>query len=387
MRIAIVLEQLDLYRGGQERSTLEIAELLAARGLEVSIITGRAENLPASLRARIVDLGVRVRSRAAHFLEFTHRAERYLREEAFDVIHAVTPIPSANVYQPRGGLIQETVERSIARRTGVTRLFRKIVGPNTRQRLVRRAERNLAQRSTCRFLAVSDYVKAQCRRHLGLSDARVRTIFNGVDLARLPETGDPKRREHLRTILHIRPEQVVGVFAAANFRLKGLDTLLDAVVLLKDRYPQEFSRLRFLISGPDKVRPFFHRVRRTGLDTAVFFLGPTQDMGILYHMADFLVHPTWYDPCSRVVLEALACGVPAISTACNGASELITRANAGFVLDDPGDVPGLASHCRRLLDPDLRATLSRNARTIRGQIGMDLHVTQLIEFYQTLKQG
>ena len=47
------------------------------------------------------------------------------------------------------------------------------------------------------------------------------------------------------------------------------------------------------------------------------------------------MQPTYYDPCSLVVLEALACGLPVITTAQNGASELLTDGVDGYVLTAP----------------------------------------------------
>ena len=81
-----------------------------------------------------------------------------------------------------------------------------------------------------------------------------------------------------------------------------------------------------------------------------------------YAAADVYVQPTWYDPCSLVVLEALACGRPVITTRFNGASELMEDGREGLILDTPADIDALAEAMRELLDADLRRRMGRAAR-------------------------
>ena len=81
-----------------------------------------------------------------------------------------------------------------------------------------------------------------------------------------------------------------------------------------------------------------------------------------YFAADFLVHPTFYDPCSLVVLEALACGLPMITTRANGASELMTPPREGYVIDDPHDHQCLAACLQEMLDKERRHGCSAAAR-------------------------
>lgn len=386
MKIALTIEQLDLSKGGQERSTLEIAERLLTRGLAVSVIAGRTDNLPSASKVDIIDLELPGHSGFSRYLEFIRAARRRIQNEKFDLVHAITPIPLADIYQPRGGLIQETFDRNLARRTGMAWLIRRLIGPNLRQRLVRRIERRLAGETNCRFLAVSEYVRRQCLTHLNLPEHRVHTIFNGVDLDRLPDTVDPSQRDHMRRVLRIGDHQLAGAFLATNFNLKGLEVIVQAAHLLRQSQPDLFPRFKFLVSGPDNVRPWFNRISKLGLEDSFIFLGPTKDIAALFRTADFLIHPTWYDPCSRVVLEALACGLPAVSTRFNGASELLRRGDCGFVAENPGNPRELLEFLIRFLDMDLLTRFGRNAGTLRNRISMEHHVDQLVEFYEKIRR-
>src|SRR5690606_33845349 len=117
------------------------------------------------------------------------------------------------------------------------------------------------------------------------------------------------------------------------------------------------------------------------------FLGPQRDPYPYYAAAEFFVLPTRHDPCSLVVLEALAMGLPTISTAMNGACEIMTPSNnaeraQGIVLDDPEDIPALAAAMRRMLDHPTRHAMHEAALALRPQLSQERHMDRLIEIYE-----
>src|SRR5207253_416613 len=90
---------------------------------------------------------------------------------------------------------------------------------------------------------------------------------------------------------------------------------------------------------------------RLGVADRVRFAGFVPDVRDALFAADLLVHPTFYDPCSLVVLEALACGLPAVTSAHNGAAELLDPSCEDLVVRDPHDHDELARAVARLLEP------------------------------------
>src|SRR5262249_9132616 len=152
------------------------------------------------------------------------------------------------------------------------------------------------------------------------------------------------------------------VFVAMNYRLKGLEPLLHAVRLLPGDSP-----FRLLIAGSPRTDSFERLARRLNVSDRVRFLGYCSDTRNCYFAADFLVHPTFYDPFSLVVLEALACGLPVVTSRYNGASELLNPPREGYVIDDPHDYERLAWCLAQLLDPDRRAQCAQAARRAAQQ--------------------
>jgi UDP-glucose:(heptosyl)LPS alpha-1,3-glucosyltransferase len=168
---------------------------------------------------------------------------------------------------------------------------------------------------------------------------------------------------------------VNALIIAQDFERKGLAQTIDALALVNDK------RLRLTVVGKEAADRYHNQSADRGVADQITFAGATTDTRAFYHNADFFVLPTKHDPCSLVVLEALACGLPVISTRFNGACETMTEGVHGFVLDDPNDINALADRMRRLLDPALRARMSQACITLRPQLAYEHHLATLLDIY------
>jgi len=142
-----------------------------------------------------------------------------------------------------------------------------------------------------------------------------------------------------------------------------------------------------LIVGRDNPIRFRRQAVAAGLGNRVIFTGPTQRIRAFYHAADALVHPTYYDPCSRVVLEALCAGLPCITTAFNGAAEVMTEGHQGYVIDSPDNTAALADRIARLADPVHRAACATAAEQLREQLSMKRQVDEWLTLYRDMIDG
>ena len=146
--------------------------------------------------------------------------------------------------------------------------------------------------------------------------------------------------------------------------MKGLGFLMKALAGLKKKTSVPF---RLLILGRDQQEPYHSLASRIGLSREILFAGSTDEPEKYYGAADLLVHPSFYDACSLTVLEALASGLPVITTSTNGASGVIHQGREGYVLSDPRDEQGLGEKISLFLDPNRRAQASVAARTLAEQ--------------------
>ncbi len=155
-------------------------------------------------------------------------------------------------------------------------------------------------------------------------------------------------------------------------------------LLARPEFQQNPPDFRLVVAGNANNLSYRRLADRLGIDKHVVFVGHRDDMRTCYFAADFLVHPTFYDPCSLVVLEALACGLPVITTRYNGASELLhvgkddQGLQEGYVIDDPHDHDRLAACMVQLFDPNRRAAFAQAARRTAAKWTFEHHYRQLL---------
>ena len=156
----------------------------------------------------------------------------------------------------------------------------------------------------------------------------------------------------LRPSLGAPEDGALVLFVGSGFERKGLTYLLQAFSSLTDR-------ASFLwVVGRGRVASYQRLAERLGVAHRVKLWGPVAETAPFYQAATVLALPTLYDPCSNVVLEALACGTPVVTTAANGAAEFITPDENGAIIREPNDISALKEALGAFLtrgrDPEVR---------------------------------
>lgn len=391
MNVALVIERIETWRGGAETSTMQFAEHLAAGGCQVSIIT--TSYPPSTPTLNIVPIKAPSALRALKTQQFIRGAADYVRTHRFDVVHAISPCPAADVYQPRGGTVPEMLQRNLAVRASPLRRGLKRLGQrmSLKYRIIGAAERELLQRQPAPWvIAISGYVTRQLQDHYRFDTARVREIFNGVD----PDTASPaERRSHrarIRGQLKLSENDMLLLCVAHNFKLKGVGPMVRALARRVDR--ERSGRATggsswLVVVGRDNPVPYVRLAGRLGVQERLIFAGPTPRVQAFFHAADVLVHNTYYDPCSRVVLEAMTSGLPVITTRYNGAGERIADGQEGYVIDSPDDVEALADRIERLADPAHRRACAERAPRAVAECTMRRHADRVMSLYQEVVRG
>jgi UDP-glucose:(heptosyl)LPS alpha-1,3-glucosyltransferase len=319
VKIALVARAMGTH-GGTERVLLGFAGWLAARGDEVTVYCERAEETPAGVR--VVPLPVGGIGRVTRAVSL-YRASAAIPIAAHDVVLGLGRTTGHHVYRAGGGSHRawlaarggwrpsDVVDRWLDRRA----LEARIVVANSE-------------------MARDDLIAFD-----GLPAAKLRLVWNGVDLERF------RPRTH-------SPGAVVG-FLGTGFHRKGLATAIRAVA----RIPGA----RLVVVGRDAHAGQYERLaerERVRLE----LVGPRRDPEALLPDFDVLVLPTRYDPFANATLEALACGVPVVTSARNGASAILPE--PWMVVGDADDDRGFAAALERALHSDpgaLRPACRRRA--------------------------
>jgi UDP-glucose:(heptosyl)LPS alpha-1,3-glucosyltransferase len=378
MNIAFCYESVLPSRGGCETYIADLARRLAADGHEIHLYARRWDEsaLPEALNIHRVRV-----PRVPRFLRpwvFGAACRRALAAAHHQVTVGFDKLSGLDVLYPQGGLYAATVEHNLLkyRHPLVRRLARwlKLIDPSHRSFLA--LDRSQYQRQPLLVVAISDMVRRHFEEYYQLDPSNLRMVRIAIDLDRFDECDRPRRRIEWRQHWGLTPEHTVALFAGMNYRLKGLEPLLRAVA----RLPAE-SPFRLLVAGSPETASFERLARRLKIAERVRFIGYCADMRNGYFAADFFVHPTFYDPCSLVVLEALACGLPVVTTRYNGAAEVMRPPREGFVIDDPHDLDALAGAMKRLLDPARRSACAQAARRTAAQWTFEHHYRQMLAVF------
>jgi UDP-glucose:(heptosyl)LPS alpha-1,3-glucosyltransferase len=210
---------------------------------------------------------------------------------------------------------------------------------------------------------------------------RIRVVPNAIDPRRLAVAQPGAVRCAFRNRLGLEPTDLVGLFVGHNFALKGLGPLLRG---LGARWGTDRTcrPVHLLVCGGGDSSRYRRQAGRLGLQDVVHFLGYYPDVRDCYWSSDFFVQPTYYDPCSLVVLEALACGLPVITTVQNGAGELLSQSREGYVLSAPGAQAELIAALDHMAHDPTRLAMSDQARRLGRRWTFDAHVARLLEDLQ-----
>ena len=227
--------------------------------------------------------------------------DAHLKTTNYDIVHAMLPVRRCDVYHPHAGMALAALDHPM------------FAFKHRRKAMAHVEPALLSGPDVAVVLCLSDYVKRSVLEYYPAIAPRLATLFNAVDLDRFQPA---PRSDHAGS--H-------ALFIGQDFERKGLAETIEAMREIDD------PALKLTVVGKER--------RPAGTSGGnVTFAGETDDTRPFYRDADFFVLPTKHDPCSLVVLEALAMGVPVISTRFNGACEIMTDGVHGFVLDDPRDV-------------------------------------------------
>ena len=387
-KVAIVIERADTSLGGAERSVFELFAALSARGLLVDILVANGRTHANNIHI----LCNQTSAKRTSFFTFAEALKKRLSQNRYDIVHSVLPFDFADVYQPRGGTYAEAIFRNAASyQNKAVEYYKRLTSfANLRRTTLLHAERKLCSAPTGPVIAaLSQYVADQLKHHYATDPKRIAIIPNGV------KTGtkiDSRQADALRTriLTELRLKEadnpVLFLFAANNFRLKGLAPLIKAIAADAARPSERKGYL--VVVGHGKKNKYLRLARKFNIPDRVLFHGPIKHIHNALSITDVAVLPTFYDPASRFILEAIAAGKPVITTVFNGAIDLFTHDQHGKIIDSPEDIPALARAITHFTDTQhlQRAALAIAEDNLIERISINRVADQLIALYESILQ-
>jgi UDP-glucose:(heptosyl)LPS alpha-1,3-glucosyltransferase len=306
--------------GGAEAYLKRLARGLGKSGHAIRLFTD------ASWPRREWSWGPITRLRAETAQRFADELEKIEPKKHCDLLLSLERVWKCDVYRAGDGIHQAWLQR----RATVSRFPRRLLDRfNAKHREILALEKALFRGGAERVIANSQMVKREAQEYYGYPAERIAVVPNGVPVEDFRP--DPEARQARRATLGLRDDEIAVLFVGSGWERKGLRFAVQAVGSLGGKF-------RLLVAGRGR--------RRVARAPFVLPLGAARDLPSLYSAADIFLLPTLYDPFSNACLEALAAGVPVITTRDNGFSEIIEPGLHGSIVERANNVPQLCEALR-----------------------------------------
>lgn len=367
MKIGLAIYYFDPKKGGAERYTYDLSLMLARNKHDVFVFCSDGIETEG---ITLVKLNTIRFPRWLRNLSFALQHKRIVRKYNLDVLLGFGNTLVLDVYQSHGGVQREWMRREIE--SYDNRFERYIKGFLLRMSINQKIQQWIAEYPIKRgrfkhVIAISDMIKKQMMQYYSIDESKIEIVYNGVDTVRFSPSQDDL------------PLPLKVLFSAGNFRLKGLSPLLSAIARMK----KQNKVVELLIMGRGRRKRYDKMIDRLGISGQVTFLGEIESPQKVYQRAHVLAHPTFYDACSLTTMEAMASGLPTITTSWNGAAALISK-HEGYVIEETRDSDALSSAIGDMLNEEIRLSMAKAAR-----IKMEQYTTQrnMYEVEKILKKS
>jgi len=369
LKIALIRQRY-AHDGGAERFVSRALDALKSHAVQLTLVTREwhgAEGFEV-FRCDPFYLG-----RLWRDWSFARVACRAVRRGSFDLVQSHERLACCDIYRAGDGVHREWLKQR-ARAQGPRGRLATALNPY--HYYVKAAEKRLF--ASPRLKAVicnSRMVREEIRHYFSVPGDKLRVIYSGVD-TRAYHPDLKQHRTQVRSRHGIPDDATLFLFVGSGFERKGMAALLEAMAALP-------ADTFLLVVGRDRHVSRFQAVsEKRGMAQRVIFLGAQEDVKPYYGAADALVLPTLYDPFPNVAIEAMASGLPVITSLKSGAAELIENGRNGFVCDAL-DVPTLITHLRAVT-PASAKILGERARATVEPMSLDRMSLALLDLYNSL---
>ncbi|WP_340616630.1 glycosyltransferase family 4 protein [Xenorhabdus entomophaga] len=320
MRLAIVRQK---YRpdGGAERFISRALEALGNGNLDLNVITRSWQgNLNPDWHVHLANSFKW--GRISREKGFADAARAIWQKEKFDIVQSHERISGCDVYRAGDGVHQ----RWLQQRARILPSWKsKLLFASRYHRYVMDAEKRMYfSPALKKVICNSQMVKREVMEDFDLSDEKISVIYNAIDQSQFFPVGETERLT-LRQKYALPAQAKCFVYVGSGFERKGLKAAITAISKT-DAY--------LIVIGQDKEENRYKQLANSlGCHERIRFLGVQKKTLPFYQMVDGLLLPTLYDPFPNVILEAMACGLPVITSNTCGGAEFIVSGENGFVCD------------------------------------------------------
>ena len=347
-KIALAIENFSKHKGGAESYAVSLASTLVKSGWETHLFGKSWDGEPSAAIFHRIKIPKLLPSWAKMIL-FALKHKQMVKSQAFDVILGFGNTLHMNVYQSHGGVHRFSTARKLyTEKNKILRSIKRLLIFFSLKDKVRNWIESAPFRlyPKPKIIAISLMIKEDFISFYHINEKEIKVIYNGIDTEKYNRDLKERLRSSLRQRLGISDNDVAFLFISYDLKKKGIMPLIEAAAKLKKL---NFTRFKIVVVGEQPYSLLLKQVKRLGLEDTIIFTGPTKTPEDYYANCDVLVLPTFYDACSLVVIEAMACGLPAITTTYNGVAGIITNEKDGYIISHPPRSEEIAEAMKALM--------------------------------------
>jgi UDP-glucose:(heptosyl)LPS alpha-1,3-glucosyltransferase len=373
MKVAVIRYKYVNY-GGAEGFLDQYTNQLAGAGHEVHIFAHQWEagGHP----------GIQVHSVAAwtlnawiRSLSFAWFADREIRKGKYDIVQSHERIFCQDIYRAGDGCHREWLAR---RKKFISPAKRFFLTLNPFHRLILAMEKGLFEKGWCgKIVAISEMVKKDIQKNYQVPDEKIEVVYNGVSLKRFHPENKKRFRLRIREKLNIPEKKILILFVGSGFERKGLKFLLESLEFLSS------DNWHLLLMGKGNWSRYLQFASKEN-QKKIHCQEPVDDLEKYYATADIFVLPSIYEPFGNANLEALASGLPVVTSRNSGAAEILEHGENGRVIENPSDPKEIAENINALFDPAVRESMGQKARSLAEKFTLENNLQEMIKVYQNV---
>ena len=347
-KIALAIENFSKHKGGAESYAVSLASTLVKSGWETHLFGKSWDGEPSAAIFHRIKIPKLLPSWAKMIL-FALKHKQMVKSQAFDVILGFGNTLHMNVYQSHGGVHRFSTARKLyTEKNKILRSIKRLLIFFSLKDKVRNWIESAPFRlyPKPKIIAISLMIKEDFISFYHINEKEIKVIYNGIDTEKYNRDLKERLRSSLRQRLGISDNDVAFLFISYDLKKKGIMPLIEAAAKLKKL---NFTRFKIVVVGEQPYSLLLKQVKRLGLEDTIIFTGPTKTPEDYYANCDVLVLPTFYDACSLVVIEAMASGLPAITTTYNGVAGIITNEKDGYIISHPPRSEEIAEAMKALM--------------------------------------
>ncbi len=345
--------------GGQEHFAIQLADHLVAHGHQVIVYTFQHDARPG---VQIVPLPLpRFRPRFRRDWATGDALAKALLQSDADVTFGEQKTWGAHVVRPGGGIEATYWNYKSQRKWKAACNWVAPLCPKRAYDL--HAERRAILSDHTKAIIVNSHlVRNALGKHYPTALPKVHVIHNGATLSHDNARNAPANRARIRHQYQIPEQAPVALFIGHDFHRKGLSSAISTLAQANQQAPD--TPWHLLVAGRGRLTRYQRQAAHLRIGPYVHFCGVSTNSQALYAAADALLLPTHYDPFAAVTAEALGAGIPVLTTACNGGSEIIQQNHNGWIVPDPNCITEMAAHLNHAAAPHALAQLKQQALLI-----------------------